>query len=283
MASRIRSEVKRFFNNFFKVVKRPDMVLLPGNLSFFFVLAIVPTVALISYFASILNVNTNLIYDFLSNSFSESVANIVLGVSFNGMSGINFAITIIVGLYIASNGADCIITTSNAIYGIDNKKWIIRRLKAIGMTFLLIFLFILILLVQVFGNTITDILVSANLSSAIVNPIVLTFRIIEGPITWLIIFFIIKLLYTIAPDRKLRGMVVNYGAIFTTVMWILGTTLYAYYATNFASYTALYGGIANVIILMIWMYFLCYVFTIGIALNYREEKRLEKNGSLIEE
>ena len=283
MASRIRSEVKRFFNNFFKVVKRPDMVLLPGTLSFFFVLAIVPTVALISYFASILNVNTNLIYDFLSNSFSESVANIVLGVSFNGMSGINFAITIIVGLYIASNGADCIITTSNAIYGIDNKTWIIRRLKAIGMTFLLIFLFILILLVQVFGNTITDILVSANLSSAIVNPIVLTFRIIEGPITWLIIFFIIKLLYTIAPDRKLRGMVVNYGAIFTTVMWILGTTLYAYYATNFASYTALYGGIANVIILMIWMYFLCYVFTIGIALNYREEKRLEKNGSLIEE
>ena len=275
MASRIRSEVKRFFNNFFKVIKRPDMVLLPGNLSFFFVLAIVPTVALISYFASILNVNTNLIYDFLSNSFSESVANIVLGVSFNGMSGIN--------LYIASNDADCIITTSNAIYGIDNKTWIIRRLKAIGMTFLLIFLFILILLVQVFGNKITDILVSANLSSAIVNPIVLTFRIIEGPITWLIIFFIIKLLYTIAPDRKIRGMVVNYGAIFTTVMWILGTTLYAYYATNFASYTALYGGIANVIILMIWMYFLCYVFTIGIALNYREEKRLEKNGSLIEE
>ena len=71
MASRIRSEVKRFFNNFFKVIKRPDMVLLPGNLSFFFVLAIVPTVALISYFASILNVNTNLIYDFLSNSFFE--------------------------------------------------------------------------------------------------------------------------------------------------------------------------------------------------------------------
>lgn len=280
MASRIRSEVKRFIHNFYKVIMRPDMVLLPGNLSFFFVLAIVPTVALISYAASILNLNTNLIYDFLSNSFSESVANIVLGVSFNGMSGINFAITIIVGLYIASNGADCIITTSNAIYGIDNKSWIVRRFKAIGMTFLLIFLFILILIVQVFGNTITDILVNANLSSAIVNPIVLTFRIIEGPITWLIMFIIIKLLYTIAPDRKIKGTVVNYGAIFTTIMWILGTSLYAYYATNFASYTALYGGIANVIILMIWMYFLCYVFTIGIALNYREEKRLEETGRI---
>ena len=93
-------------------------------------------------------------------------------------------------------------------------------------------------------------------------------------------FIIIKLLYTIAPDRKIKGTVVNYGAIFTTIMWILGTSLYAYYATNFASYTALYGGIANVIILMIWMYFLCYVFTIGIALNYREEKRLEETGRI---
>ena len=281
MASRIKEETKRFLNNFFKVIKRPDMVLLPGNLSFFFVLAIVPTVALITYTASILNLNTSLIYEFLSNRFSESVANIVLGVSFTGMSGFKFAITIIIGLYIASNGADCIITTSNAIYGIDNKSWIKRRLKAICMTFLLIFLFILILIIQVFGNTIVDILSSANLSSHIIDPIVFTFKIVEGPITWLVIFFIIKLLYSIAPDRNLKQ--VNYGAIFTTIMWILGTTMYAYYATNFASYAALYGGIANVIILMIWMYFLCYVFTIGIALNYREEKRLEKNGSLSKE
>lgn len=34
MASRVKSSVKRFIDNFFKVIKRPDMVLLPGNLAF---------------------------------------------------------------------------------------------------------------------------------------------------------------------------------------------------------------------------------------------------------
>ena len=73
MASRVKSSVKRFIDNFFKVVKRPDMVLLPGNLAFFFVLAIVPTIGLISYAASMLNLNTNLIFRFLESLFSKEV------------------------------------------------------------------------------------------------------------------------------------------------------------------------------------------------------------------
>jgi len=47
--------IKEFLNNFIRVLRRSDMILLPGNLSFFFVLAIIPTLGLISYGASILN------------------------------------------------------------------------------------------------------------------------------------------------------------------------------------------------------------------------------------
>ena len=33
----------------------------------------------------------------------------------------------------------------------------------------------------------------------------------------------------------------------------------------------IYGGLANICILMIWFYFLAYVFAIGMALNYQRE------------
>ena len=61
--------IKDFFSNFFKVLRRSDMVILPGSLAFFFVLAIIPTLALISYGASILNLSTDLLYSFLVEDF----------------------------------------------------------------------------------------------------------------------------------------------------------------------------------------------------------------------
>ena len=78
------------------------------------------------------------------------------------------------------------------------------------------------------------------------------------------------------PDRGIPSYSVNGGAIFTTVGWILFTKLYSYYIINYANYSIFYGSLANIVILMVWVYFLSYVFVIGMAMNYHEE--LEKTG-----
>ena len=79
-----------------------------------------------------------------------------------------------------------------------------------------------------------------------------------------------------APDRAIPSYSVNGGAIFTTVGWILFTKLYSYYISHFANYSIFYGSLANIVILMVWVYFLSYVFVIGMAMNYHEQ--LEKTG-----
>ena len=139
---RAKTSIKDFFTNFHKVVRRPDMVVLPGNLAFYFFLAIIPIIALISYGASILNLSTDYLYNFMAKSFSSEVAGLILGVNLSNNTGIHFFIISIIGFYIASNGANSIITTSNAIYGIKNKSWTGRRIKAFGMTLLIVILLI---------------------------------------------------------------------------------------------------------------------------------------------
>jgi uncharacterized BrkB/YihY/UPF0761 family membrane protein len=79
-----------------------------------------------------------------------------------------------------------------------------------------------------------------------------------------------------APDKKLVGRHVTGGAIFTTVAWIAITSLYSYYIVHFANYSVFYGSLANIVILMIWVYFLSYAFVIGMAMNYHQD--LEKTG-----
>jgi uncharacterized BrkB/YihY/UPF0761 family membrane protein len=79
-----------------------------------------------------------------------------------------------------------------------------------------------------------------------------------------------------APDKKLISRHVSGGALFTTVAWIGITSLYSYYIANFANYSVFYGSLANIVILMIWVYLLSYAFVIGMAMNYHQD--LEKTG-----
>ena len=280
MKKKLKSEVKEFFDNFIKVLKRPEMAILPGQLAFFFVLAIVPTITLISYGASLLNLSTDVIYDFLANAFSEDIAAMLLNVP-ESASGIGLVITMIVGYYTASNGPASIIITSNAIYGEKQTGFFKRRLKSIIMTIFLVLLFIFMLIVPIFGDKIIELFQYVDLNSSITDKVTTIIRLLQGPVTWLIMYFFIKILYTIAPNKRIKSKNVGYGAIFTSISWIIITYGYSFYINNIAYYSTFYGSLANIVMLMIWIYILAYVFTIGMALNYRkEEVELEKTGSI---
>lgn len=272
-----RRSVKEFLTDFFHALRKNEMVILPGNLAFYFVLAIMPTLSMLSLGASILNLSTDVISNFIASSFSQEIADLILGVHLEEFFGLEFVLTIIISLYVSTNGADAIILASNTIYNVPNKSWIKRRIKALGMTFLMSILIIFMLIVPVFGETIITLIEEVNLNPGLTNKIVSVFHLIQGPITWLIMFMIIKMLYKIAPDERKKGRVTTYGAIFTTIMFIVVTKVYSLYVANYASYQALYGGLANIIVLMIWLYMLSLIFTIGIALNVEKDNNLLKN------
>ena len=50
--NKVKSEVKEFYDNFKKVLFRPEMAILPGQLAYFFVLAIVPTIVVYCCFSN---------------------------------------------------------------------------------------------------------------------------------------------------------------------------------------------------------------------------------------
>lgn len=279
---KIKGELKEFFDNFKKVLFRPEMAILPGQLAYFFVLAIVPTITLIGYEAALLNLSTDVIFDFIGSAFSSDIANMLLNTTgMSGGKGVGFFLVVIIGYFIASNGPASIIITSNTIYGEKQEGFFRRRLKALIMTFVLVLLFIFMLVVPVFGNKIIELFKYVNINATVTSNVESVIKILQGPITWLIMYFFIKILYTMAPNKKIRSKSVGYGAIFTTFSWVVITNIYSYYINNIAHYSTFYGGLANIVILMFWFYLLAYAFTIGMALNYRkEEVELEKTGTI---
>ena len=278
---KLKLELKEFYENFKKVLFKPEMAILPGQLAYFFVLAIVPTITLISYEAALLNLSTDVIYDFIGSAFSSDIASMLLATTSSNEKGIGFFLVVIVGYFIASNGPASIIITSNTIYGEKQEGFFRRRLKALIMTFVLVLLFIFMLIVPVFGTKIIELFKFVDLNSNVTDNVSMIITFLQGPITWLIMYLFIKILYTMAPNKKVRSKNVGYGALFTTFSWVIITYIYSYYINNLAHYSTFYGGLANIVILMFWFYLLAYAFTIGMALNYRKEEiELEKTGTI---
>ena len=274
------SRAKKYVKNFWKIIQKPEMLVLPGQLAFFFILSIVPILTIITYLTSTFNIPTDTIFEFFKSIFGNDISTLLLPHTTNTLS-VGFFVTIIIAFFFASNGASSIIITSNTIYGIKDKGFIHRRIKAIIMTFFLIALFSFILIVPIFGDKIVEFISFLNIDEGITHTLSTIIKVLNGPLSLLIIFIIIKLLYVMAPDLKLASSRTTYGALFTSIGWLIATGIYSFYINNIAHYSKYYGSFTNIIILMLWTYLLAYIFTIGMAINYKkDEKNLENTRTI---
>ena len=267
---------KNFFQRFWDAFWRPEMLVLPGQIAFFLFLSIVPTITLIGYACSYLNISNDLVQQLISNAFGNDISDLVTPIITATKITPAFFISLGVGYFLASNGMASIIVASNTIYGIKDSGFFKRRLKAIIMEIVIVLLFLFILVVPLLGDSIIKLLHYFNLDSTTTTTIISIFNFLSGPFSWLVIFLFIRTIYAIAPDKKLVSRHVTGGALFTTFAWIVITSLYSFYINNYANYSVFYGSLANIVILMIWVYFLSYAFVIGMAMNYHQD--LEKTG-----
>ena len=179
----------------FRLIMKPEMRILPGQLAFFLVMTIIPMVALIATMTAALSISTESIRYAIAESVPYEVASIINSIIAG--HGINFNIIIfyISAFILASNGTYSMINTSNEIYKVQPKSFISRRLKAIVMTFILVCLFLFLVLVPVFGTTLFDIIKNANGDSKVLEIVREMLGILKYPLVLLILYINIKMMY----------------------------------------------------------------------------------------
>jgi len=266
---------KEVIKYIWRVFWRPEMAILPGQLAFFIILSLVPIITLVVYGASFFDLSIEPIKALLETNLNPTIANMLIPIISGEPISISLLIMFIFMFYIASNGAASIIVTSNTVYNIPQKPWLKRRLKAIFITFILVTLYLFVLFVPAFAYQIIEAIDAFNIRPFIFNII----TIMQGPITWIIIFIFIKIIYTVAPDLPILSKHMNLGAIFTTTGWVLISALYGIYVREFANHDLFYRDLSNLAILMLWIYFLSVIFIIGININHRTLEKMEIIGT----
>lgn len=267
-------KARDFIRKILKLLLKPEMRILPGHLAFFLVMTIIPLVALIATLAAALSISTEGISQAINQTVPREISEIINSIIRGNGLNFNIIVFYISAFLLASNGTYSMINTSNEIYKVEPDGIINRRAKAILMIFILVGLFIFLLIVPVFGNTIFKIMkeiTGAEISHTMIEKIIVM---LKYPIILTILFINIKVMYVMAPDKEIIPRTTNKGAMFTTIGWVLATEIFAFYIDRFARYDIFYGSISNILILLLWVYILSYIFVLGMVINasnYKEE------------
>lgn len=256
-------KLKFYIKKAFDTFNHPEMRVLPGNMAFFFAMALIPIITMVVVIASYFSVSITTIISFLKHVFPEEASALIIDV----ISGKGFDTTVgtfnLIAFFVASNGTYSIIHASNTLYQVKSRDLLKDRIKSFLLLFILVFLIVFLIVVPLFGVKILSLLGS----SPVVDDLKVIYSIGRWPLTIFMIYINLKLIYTIAPSTKVRSASTTYGAIFTTIIWTIATAIFGIYLKQFANYDVIYGNLSSLIILMMWLYIISYVFVMGIAIN----------------
>lgn len=271
----MKQKIKRYFKKLFKLLSKPEMAILPSNIAFNLILAIIPIVTLIALIASKFEISVDLVISLIQSMMPEQVSSVIVDV----ISGKGFdsgvGISNIIAFILASNGTYAIITASDTLYKVDNKDKIKKRISSIVILTIILMLLLFLVVVPVFGENIINLMHSAKIFEQYIDEIKLGYNIFKWPLTLFIIYFNIKLIYTIAPSKNIKSKETTIGALFTTIMWVISTVVFKFYLLYFARYDILYGNLSSIIIMLVWCYFLSYIFVLGMAINASQREEQE--------
>ena len=264
---KINLKLNQFISDVIKLIRKPVMSILPGQLSFFLLLSLIPIVLLVGMLASYISISTSDIADIVKTGLPADTSKLILPLLSGKGVDYNIIILIISALLLASKSTRSIMKVASIIYDIDDEKGIKCYIKAFILAIMLIFLFVFLLVVPVLSNRILLILQSFSLISNLTNNLINIINFLKWPISMFIIYINIKAIYIFSVNKKIPHYSVNKGALFTTILWVLITMVYSYYISHFSKYNIFYGGASNIIVLMLWVYFISYIFVLGMSIN----------------
>jgi membrane protein len=196
-------------------------------------------------------------------------------------SGTSLSISALIGtlltLWSARMGVGALITALNIVYEEEEKRSLILTnliglLLTIGsIVFSVVALSLIVILPTLLGYIDTGL-------GEITKTLLIWLR---WPLLAAGIMFILAILYRFGPSRRqARWEWINIGAVAATLLWLLGSALFSFYASHFGSYNETYGSLGAVVILMLWFWLTALSVLIGAALNAEMEHQTKKDTTI---
>lgn len=265
---------KGFFQDLIHRTKKADMSGMGAQLAYFFLLSFFPMFIFLVTLLPYLKLERGQVFDFLSNIMPDEVYSLIEGTLIELLSSQNsglLSIGVIGTIWSASRGVDALMKTLNRAYEVEGKASIMNRIWSLLFTISLVAVILMALILPVFGRQIGNLIFSYFGVAESFETIWTFIRWITPPT---LIFWLLTVMYWIVPNTAPRLAIISVlpGAFFATSGWLVLTYGFSFYINNFGNYSATYGSIGGVIILMLWLYFTGMMLIFGGLLNATFQK-----------
>lgn len=249
-------------------INNDDIFALASQLAYYLMLTFFPLIIFIMSIVSFMNFDSVAVINGLQTILPKSVIELtetiivqVFEYQNTGILGGSFLAII----WAASAGFRGLSKAVDKAYGLtDNRNVITRTIVSLIGTILLGLAIIGSLAILVFGNVISKhLLKQFNLPSSL-NIIWNTLR--YGAII-VILIFIFAAIYKFLPSKKVKWREAIVGAIISAVGWVSVSMIFSFYINNFNNYSKIYGSLATVFILMIWLFLSSIILIFGVEVN----------------
>lgn len=248
-------------------IEKDDVSGMAAQLAYFFLLSLFPflifLVTLLPYLPMRQEDILGVVRDFAPGETMTLIETSLQEVMKKNSKLLSFGL--IATLWTASNGIHSIVHAFNKAYDVvESRSYFYSRFMAVFLTVGMIVVIVVALLLPVFGRHIGTYLFSElGLSKQFLS----VWNALRWLISSFILFFVFTGLYWIAPNKKLTCVSATPGALFATVGWAVTSLAFSYYVGNFDNYTATYGGIGAIIVLMTWFYLSGFIIILGGEIN----------------
>lgn len=175
------------------------------------------------------------------------------------------SITAVSAFWSASRGVAAVERGTRNVYHTPPRPNFFKGLIAsFFYTLIFIFLIIIFLATVVFGTSIIEFL---QVKSGILHLIFGRSSVPKWVFTYAMMTLLFAFLYSAFSGRNLRFRCHFPGAIFTSAGWMIFSVLFSFYIENFANYSYIYGSLAAIVLMMLWVYSCMVIFLLGGELN----------------
>ena len=261
-------------------VSNHRILALAAGMTYYCILAIFPAlaalVAIYGLFTDPASIAKHLdeVSSFIPGGAAEVAREQLTRVASKGGStlGFTFGIGLIISLWSANAAMKALFDTLNIVYGEQEKRGFLK-LNAMSLGFTLAGIaFILSALAAVV--VIPIILEYLGLS----NAADLLIRIARWPAMFLALAIGLSFIYRFGPSREApRWRWITWGSAAATIMWILTSALFSFYAANFGTFNETYGSLGAAIGFMTWLWISAIAILLGAELNAEMEHQTKRD------
>lgn len=258
-------------------IKKDRVPILAAGVAFYFMLSLFPfAIAALSLYGLVADppAVTGLV-DQVRVAVPQSVANLMedqlTSIAQSSTGSLTFGLvgSVLFALWSASRGARALIEATNMAFDQGETRSFLR-LRGLAVVFTLVFLAVMIVAIGLIAvlPSLANSLGGARWVLSVLRWPMLAGAGIVG----------LAALYRFAPDRPdARWEWLTPGSIAGTVLWLVGSALFALYANQFGSFNETYGAMSAVVVLLLWLFLTAFAILVGAEINAESERQTRRD------